>query len=472
MKFLVAIILVIGNGTFGSTHHPVFSCGKTPRRSHASAFLSPFVPRRWGGIAKELMRTRKSRLWLYDERPRETGSKYPISEIRRTVDKARTVDEIESYMETLFSISHQDPFSGLSPREETELVRLLGKRNAYDSMLSFLPFSRRKTSTYTAAMSALSKSRNSTLRSRALKLLDEMDDIGVKPTSYTFAALFSSIDGALATTKLLERIRQYDSTDVLHVYNAAILACSRVPSSERSQVNRDPSTSWQTALNIYFEMRKAGIAPNLQSYGSLLHVCAQSGQVRIALSLLEEMRNRGLKPNAKVWGAALNVCAKAGDCHEATRLMSEMQRDGVNPNTRHLSSLLSALAKVGQDEMAMEILEGMQQSKEMTLYLNDTLLQLRPAPPNIVAINTVLKAFANTGNYEGAKMLLERMKLGEYFSIDGYGNHQPGSGVSSPDQNNVIYPDAISYNTVLSACRDSREAKCLVKEVSTNILVP
>jgi pentatricopeptide repeat protein len=349
--------------------------------------------------------------------------------------------EIADWM--IYTVQKNVPL-GLDPKEGPEFIKELAKRNAYDAVLIFLrQLSDRSVFVYTSTISVLANSK--TKRHEAMELLDEMNDIGVQPNAYTFTALFNSVDGAQASTKLLERIRK-DYPQVLtrvEVYNAAIHACSR---GDRQD--------WNTALKIFFQMKNQGIKPNQPTFASLLHSCARAGQLRVALSLLNEMK-RTMVPNAKVWGAALNACAQAGNYKEATNILLDMQDMGISPTTWHLGALLTALAKAGQHELALQMLEGMEDGNPIVFPVagGNKKLVLPPVPLDLVAINTVLFACAKVENSQGAKDLLEKLKSGYYTTYDINNNKVP------------ILPDEISYNAVLSACRDPSEAKAIVKEM-------
>jgi pentatricopeptide repeat protein len=334
---------------------------------------------------------------------------------------------------------------GLDPKDGPEFIRELGNRKAYDAMLIYLrELSDRSVFVYTSAISVLAQSDK--LRPLAMDLLDEMKDIGVDPTAYTFTALFSSVDGAQASTKLFERIRNnYPHLTIgVEVYNAAIHACSR---GERQD--------WNTALKLFFQMKNKGIKPNQTTFASLLHSCARAGQLRVALSLLQEMKLTMI-PNEKVWGAALNACAQARNYKEATNVLFEMQDLGITPTTWHLGSLLTALAKSGQYELALQMLDGMQAGNPIVFPVagGKKELMLPAVPLDLIAINTVLFACAKVENWKGAKELLEKLKSGYYTTWDSRRNS------SVP-----ILPDEISYNALLSACRDPAEAKAIVREM-------
>jgi pentatricopeptide repeat protein len=384
--------------------------------------------------------------------------------------------------------------SSTSPhRQDTNVIRLLGTRKAYSSMLQFLrrqpqPHPSHAIYEYTAAISILGQAVDDpTYRSMAHGLFDEMIHLGITPNSYTCTALFLAIDGGKASWTWYQRIQQLylqqERIVEVHVFNAAIFACSR-PSKSRNaeeiqkQQEEEEDSGWQTALMIFNEMRKNKVIPNEQTFASLIHTCAKYGQVRVALSLLDEIKKkthkagRGQETNSKVWSAILSAFASAGDSNTVWTLILEMIQRGNRPHTLHYNSLLSALAREGKDTMALHVLNGMIHGTVESIVSHSTSLEsieqdmsvsnmtmktgnhhMTPSlsRPDIVSFNTVMSALTQPGNknYPEAKKLLELLKSGEY--VNAYGEE--------------VRPDIITYNTLLSACDEPKEAIEIIREV-------
>ena len=246
-----------------------------------------------------------------------------------------------------------------SSRDETDFIRALRDMGAYQALELFVyHFARKNIFVFTAAISAMAKSRDANIRARALIVLDKMDETGVLPSSFTFAALFQSVDGPEKAKQLMMRLQQtYKGKFSFSVdsFNQAIIACSRrIP-------GRHPSNkSWQVALDLAQSMRREGLRPNLWTYISLLNVCAQTGQVRIAMSLFREIEsNPDLTPNSRVYVSLLNVCAQAGDYVLANDVLKTMQENGIIINLFHCSAFLKALSRNGKVDMCLQVLDMM-----------------------------------------------------------------------------------------------------------------
>jgi pentatricopeptide repeat protein len=283
--------------------------------------------------------------------------------------------------------------------------------------------------------------------------MDEMDARGIPPNTYTFTAAFMSVDGGKSAMALLNRSHGYkESVEVgVHLYNACIRACSR-----RGENGKN---GWQNALALFRrEMPRRGIQPNEQTYACLLHACANAGQHRVAFTILDEMRrNAGniLGVSNDVWGAILRSCATAGDGKMAMGIVKEMLQSRLYPTTTECNSVLAALAREGSKATAMELMEHMQSGTVPSFFgmdLSDT-IQVH-APIDLVSVNTVLKAYANSGDYEGATSIFDRLRKGDFVEF---------SNVTG--KSHAIRPDIISYNSLLGVCLCSRDAIAIMHEV-------
>ena len=81
-------------------------------------------------------------------------------------------------------------------------------------------------------------------------------------------------------------------------------------------------------MQMLHQMREAGHAPELLTYGNVMSACARNGRVSTVLSLLDDVRADGLTPNAFCYNAAVLSCAKARRWRQALSLMREMEQAG------------------------------------------------------------------------------------------------------------------------------------------------
>ena len=373
------------------------------------------------------------------------------------------MDELLSYKIQVSTSSGDDEnaiylMQFMTPRDQSDLIRLLGKSELYTYIIQFLNFlngsKHDKIYSYTTAILVLASSK---YKKRAIQLLDEMEEQQIIPNTYTYTAAFLALDNAPDCLDLLSRARRQGRSSSshnlinIHLYNAAIHACSR-----------DKKYGYNYAISIFRQMPRDNVRPNTQTFASLLHACAQSNKLKIALAIFDEMMHTpgiDMKQADKAWLAALEACVFAKNGSKAIEVLEKMLimcGNAALPSTVHLNMVLSALAKEGQYQIASSFLEHMH---------NGTFSHLFPSMEpefdrnfvDLVSVNTVLSSFAKMKHFEGAKVLFDRLKDGEFKSLD-----QNGEMI-------VLKPDIISYNTLLSSCDNPVDAKNIVLEVRTNL---
>ena len=157
---------------------------------------------------------------------------------------------------------------------------------------------------YNAAISCAGQLR---MPERALALLSEMSNQGLRPTAVS--------------------------------YGAAIAACEK-------------SGEWRTALGLLDRMEKRGLQRNTAPplllsvsppalsrsllglslqvvFSSAISACGSGGQWQRALALLAEMAELGVEQNTITYNAAIQACERAGQWREAIRLFDAMEATGV-----------------------------------------------------------------------------------------------------------------------------------------------
>ena len=416
-----------------------------------------------------------------------TSSKNTNTDTRTCTCTSECRKDLENLTQELIASTTLDmsgtsiPLSSIiMPRDQSNLIRLLGSKGvgAYTTMLKLLHHLVNDASmsvsgcqyAYTAAIIVLAKSSSKRWKAQAIALLDEMDSKHIEPNTYTYTAAFHAVDGGKAALELLNRAKRKRSsvhseseTETvegamsmpmsIHLYNGAIHACSR--SSDIDGKNN----GWQAALSIFrTQMPRDGVAPNELTYMSLLHACAKAGQLKVAMSIFDEVKSAtNMSESINIWGAALRACATTGNSKKAMEVMGEMIRGGVVPTTLHYNYVLSALAKEGEDGMAVEFFDRILVGTVYGIFVSgieeSESLQSCNAMPDLVSVNTVLTSFVKSANFTAAKHFFGRLKRGEFM-------------YNRLDSRAVIRPDVISYNSLLSVCNNSNEAKIIMQEVS------
>ncbi|CAJ1940268.1 unnamed protein product [Cylindrotheca closterium] len=385
-----------------------------------------------------------------------SGYQVRTPEAFRNVYASNTPDKINRWMKDIYdeqtnqSLKDKtpNPFASLSSRDEINFVKLLQSKQAYESILLFVQLGNPDVKVFTTAIFALALSRGP-YRQRALDVLPLMDQQKVEPTSLTLIALLGSLDGPNAVSELMRTMERRGITMTTEVFNSAIYAICRTPWGQSTAENSD----FQVALNLFQKMKAKRIQPSSKTYHALLQVLAKTGKVDLAIPLLRQWKMSPIaviRSSDFVWLAAMHVCAQASDCDTVIQLAMEMQEMGCSPTLRHCSALLRAFARAGNDKLAFGTLQLMLGDVDTVEIGNTRELRLPRIAPDLVALNTVIKSCAKAGNFEGASLIFQRMKAGEFFD---------------PDTHYPISPDLITFHSMLQSCRDANLARDIVREI-------
>jgi pentatricopeptide repeat domain-containing protein 1 len=160
---------------------------------------------------------------------------------------------------------------------------------------------------------------------KALELLDEMEDNGVKPNEVSYSVCISACGNGGQWEKALELLylmREKSMNINLITYNAAITALSKA--SKRSAKSRDK----QMAAEQY----APDAANNDKSSSTMVKDGTDDQLWEKALDLLDQMRADGIEPDGFSFSAAISCCGAGGRWEEALTLIKTMKKGG--PKTR------------------------------------------------------------------------------------------------------------------------------------------
>ncbi|PKA46849.1 Putative pentatricopeptide repeat-containing protein [Apostasia shenzhenica] len=191
------------------------------------------------------------------------------------------------------------------------------------------------------------------------------------------------------------------------------------------------SGSVRSACELFDEMRKMGIRPNVVSFGTLISALCLDSRLEDAFRLKEEMvRLHNVKPNAYIYTSLMKALCKQRELDRAILMKEEMLSDpDVVLDSAVYTTLIRGLFRAGRKEEVVEMLEEMKE---------------KGVKPNAATFNAVIAGFCEGNEFEAA---FETMK-----EMDSRGNE----------------PDLVSYNTmVMGLCRAGRwrEARDLFEDM-------
>jgi pentatricopeptide repeat protein len=187
----------------------------------------------------------------------------------------------------------------------------------------------------------------------------------VRPNRVAYASAISACATGgqwVLAIKLLDDMREVGvSPDVRHCA-AAIAAC-------------DKGGAWEMALKLLLRMDGRGVPPNTVAYNSAISACARAAQWRAALALLERMTpapspslgaqggaqggGQGAMANTVSYNSAISACGRGGAWEAALRLATSMEGGGVRADAITHNSVLDALARAAQWRDALRYLHSL-----------------------------------------------------------------------------------------------------------------
>lgn len=173
---------------------------------------------------------------------------------------------------------------------------------------------------------------------RAFSVLEEMISRGCRPNARTYACIIDACararDKELAL-RVYQKARREGHSAELVLYSAAINACTK-----------DKNVAdLETAMAIYTDLQKEGIAPDSALYGSLMMAAGRSGDLDLALALQDEMVREGLKPCVGTESALLTVYVQHGHFDKAQEIYQSIKDSGSMPHLHAINALINAYAK-------------------------------------------------------------------------------------------------------------------------------
>uniref|UniRef100_A0A5B7C8U4 Pentatricopeptide repeat-containing protein n=1 Tax=Davidia involucrata TaxID=16924 RepID=A0A5B7C8U4_DAVIN len=211
---------------------------------------------------------------------------------------------------------------------------------------------------------------------KALGVIGEMREMGVKPNKFTLATALS----ACANLASLEegkkvhglRIKLGDDVDVC-VDNALIDMYAKCGCMEG-------------ALGVFRAMDDRSVV----SWTTMIMGCAQNGHAREALKIFDEMRLESVEPNYITFICVLYACSQGGFVDEGWKYLSSMTRDhGISPGEDHYACMVNLLGRAGRTKEAEELILRM------------------PFQPGVLVWQTLLGACQVHGDMETAKHAAE-----------------------------------------------------------------
>lgn len=212
-------------------------------------------------------------------------------------------------------------------------------------------------------------------------------------------------------------------------------------------------TNYKEVANIYDQMQRAGLRPDVVSYALLISAYGKARREEEALAVFEEMLDAGVRPTQKSYNILLDAFAISGMVEQARTVFKSMRRDRCNPDLCSYTTMLSAYINAPDMEGAEKFFRRIKQDG---------------LEPNVVTYGTLIKGYAKINGLEKMMEKYEQMRVHGIKAnqtifttiMDAYGRNKDfGSAVSWFNEmvSSGVSPDQKAKNILLSLAKTSEE---------------
>ncbi|KND03941.1 pentatricopeptide repeat domain-containing protein [Spizellomyces punctatus DAOM BR117] len=120
-----------------------------------------------------------------------------------------------------------------------------------------------------------------------------------------------------------------------------------------------PKRGMKMAEDLFEEMKRSGLRPNLKTYTVLMHGYLKFKGLHRVVQCFEELVAEGLQPDQTIYNIVLRACVLHGDIRKMEDVFQNLLDSGLQPNLHILSSLMAGYVVYHQLNRAMEVFESM-----------------------------------------------------------------------------------------------------------------
>lgn len=266
-----------------------------------------------------------------------------------------------------------------------------------------------------AQMMELAKDDHSAYRSgsEALNLFLKLNRSGMKPDLFTFSSVLSVCSRLVA----LEQGEQVHAQAI----KTGFLSDVVVGTSLINMYNKCGSI--ERASKAFLEMSTR----TMISWTSMITGYSQHGRSQQALQLFEDMRLAGVRPNEITFVGVLSACSQAGMVNEALKYFEIMQKEyKIKPVMDHYGCLIDMFVRLGRLDEAFNFVKKMDfepsefiwsnliagcrshGNLELGFYAAEKLLSLRPKDTETYVL--LLNMYISAGRYRDVSRVRKIMK--------------------------------------------------------------
>ncbi|KAE8021409.1 hypothetical protein FH972_007302 [Carpinus fangiana] len=200
-----------------------------------------------------------------------------------------------------------------------------------------------------------------------VRLLNKMEDKGLKPGSREWNAVLIACSKASETSaavQIFRRMVEQGEKPTIISYGALLSALEK-------------KKLYDEARQVWEHMIKVGVEPNLYAYTIMASVFTGQGKFNLVDAILKEMVSAGIEPTVVTYNAVISGCARKGmSSAVAYEWFHRMKVQNISPNEISYEMLIEALAKDGKPRIAYNLyLRAQNEGLNLSSKAYDAVLQ-------------------------------------------------------------------------------------------------
>jgi pentatricopeptide repeat protein len=200
-----------------------------------------------------------------------------------------------------------------------------------------------------------------------VRLLNKMEDKGLKPGSREWNAVLIACSKASETSaavQIFRRMVEQGEKPTIISYGALLSALEK-------------KKLYDEARQVWEHMIKVGVEPNVYAYTIMASVFTGQGKFNLVDAILKEMVSAGIEPTVVTYNAVISGCARKGmSSAVAYEWFHRMKVQNISPNEISYEMLIEALAKDGKPRIAYNLyLRAQNEGLNLSSKAYDAVLQ-------------------------------------------------------------------------------------------------
>lgn len=178
-----------------------------------------------------------------------------------------------------------------------------------------------------------------------VRLLDKMEEKGLKPGNKEWNAVLVACSKASQTSaavQIFRRMVEQGQKPTIISYGALLSALEK-------------GKLYDEARQVWEHMLKVGVKPNLYAYTIMASVFSGQGKFNMVDTVIHEMVTSGVEPTVVTYNAIISACAGNGMSTAAYEWFHRMKAQNLSPNEVSYEMLVEALVKDCKPRLAFEL---------------------------------------------------------------------------------------------------------------------